>query len=375
LVFAERGEMTVLIAPARPGEITTPQAPPSHLEWLSFPFRRWLISALGLVLLALAIGLPVGDGDSVPDLAASAASTLGRAGQLPWRVAPVLVVICAFHYLAAAVALKSAADLRLPLKRVTQVQLAAAAANRITPAGLGGAAVNVRFLQRAGHPLRKSVAAVAILGGLGAFADLLVFAVLVLAGRWVGISGGSHEMAALFGKVRGPAQIVWHLPLIVRVFFVLFIGLVSALAIARSRQRRAAVRHDDTAASQSPWSMLRELLCQPRRLSILLGASASTTLFLAAGFALTAQLAPVPATASFGSLLVGYLIGGAVGGAVPVPAGVGATEAALVGVLVAGHMPLATAVSTVLLFRVVTFWAPALIGLLIAKRLRRLRLL
>jgi hypothetical protein len=37
--------------------------------------------------------------------------------------------------------------------------------------------------------------------------------------------------------------------------------------------------------------------------------------------------------------------------------------------------PLATADSTVPVFRVVTFWAPALIGLLITKRLRRLRVI
>ena len=128
-------------------------------------------------------------------------------------------------------------------------------------------------------------------------------------------------------------------------------------------------------AEESLWSLFRELARQPRRLLGLLAASASTTLLLAVGFALTAELAPVPASVSFGSLLVGYLIGGAVSSVVPTPAGVGATEAALVGVLLAGGMPLASALSCVLLFRVVTFWAPALLGLLAAKRLRRLRIL
>ncbi|MCW2548984.1 MAG: integral rane protein [Mycobacterium sp.] len=365
--------MTVLIAPEQSGVVTHPP----HVGWLSSPLRRWTLIGLTLVLLAIAIGVPIADGDSVQGLFGSAGSTLRRAGQLPWRAAPVLIVICAFHYLAAALALRSAAGLKLPLIRVTQVQLVAAAANRITPAGLAGAVINVRFLQRAGHPLRRSVAAVAILGGLGAFADLMVFAILMLAGRWVGISGGSHELAALFAKLRGPGVMVWQLPLLVRLALVVLIALVAGLAIARSRQRHKAGHAAKllTEASQSPWSMLWELLRQPRRLSVLLGASASTTLLLAAGFAFTAQLAPVPASVSFGSLLAGYLIGGAIGAAVPVPAGVGATEAALVGVLVAGHMPLASAVSSVLLFRLVTFWAPALVGLLMAKRLRRLRAL
>lgn len=109
------------------------------------------------------------------------------------------------------------------------------------------------------------------------------------------------------------------------------------------------------------------------RLSVLLAASASTTLLLAAGFAVTAQLATVPASMSFGSLLVGYLVGGAIGSALPAPAAAGGTEAALVGVLVAGGMPLDSAVGCVLLFRLVTFWAPALVGLVIGRQLRRQR--
>jgi hypothetical protein len=193
--------MTALVALEQPGVVAGVVAPEhahrSHAGLISSPSRRWTVIGLSLVLLTLAIGVPIADGDSALGIFGSAGSTLRRAGQLPWRAAPVLILICAFHYLAAALALRSAADLKLPLMRVTQVQLAAAAANRITPAGLGGAAINVRFLQRAGHSLRKSVAAVVILSGLGAFADLLVFGILVLAGRWVGVSGGSHELAAL----------------------------------------------------------------------------------------------------------------------------------------------------------------------------------
>jgi uncharacterized membrane protein YbhN (UPF0104 family) len=119
----------------------------------------------------------------------------------------------------------------------------------------------------------------------------------------------------------------------------------------------------------------RRIDASAQRLAVLVTASASTTLLLALGFAITAELAPVSPSVSFASLLVGYLIGGAVGSAVPVPAGVGATEAALVAVLVAGRMPLASAISSVLLFRVVTFWAPAVAGLVLARRLRRLAVL
>jgi uncharacterized membrane protein YbhN (UPF0104 family) len=74
-------------------------------------------------------------------------------------------------------------------------------------------------------------------------------------------------------------------------------------------------------------------------------------------------------------VLVGYLVGAAVGTAVPMPSGIGSTEAALVTVLMATGLAAAPALSAVLLFRAVTFWAPVPLGLLLAPGLRRRRAL
>ena len=60
-------------------------------------------------------------------------------------------------------------------------QLAATAANRITPLGLGGAAVNIRSLTRRGPDLPGAVAAVASLAILGALADVLLRAAILIA--------------------------------------------------------------------------------------------------------------------------------------------------------------------------------------------------
>ena len=50
-------------------------------------------------------------------------------------------------------------------------------------------------------------------------------------------------------------------------------------------------------------------------------------------------------------------------------------EAALVAVLVTTGLPAGAALSAVLLFRAVTFWAPVPVGLLLAPGLRRCRAL
>ena len=57
-----------------------------------------------------------------------------------------------------------------------------------------------------------------------------------------------------------------------------------------------------------------------------------------------------------------YLTGSAVGSVVPTPGGLGAVEAALSAGLTAAGLPGATAVSAVLLFRILTFWLPVPVG-------------
>jgi hypothetical protein len=71
----------------------------------------------------------------------------------PWIVLAVAAI--AASYWCSALALRAAVGRRLPLGRTVLVQLAASAANRITPGGLGGAAVNGRFLTTQGSSLGR----------------------------------------------------------------------------------------------------------------------------------------------------------------------------------------------------------------------------
>lgn len=333
--------------------------------------RIWWVAGLLAAVALVLLGTPLADGDTGPDLLGSAAAIPRNLGQMPWPVAPALLIVAGFHYMAAAVALRAASGMKLPLREATWVQLAAATANRLTPAGLGGAAINVRYLRRRNVLTGQALAAVGILGGLGALADILVFACLVAAGRWVGISGGSHELAALGAKLSGPWRAISGLPWPALAAIGLTITGCIAIALLRLRARRLRAslsRNGD--APNAPWTLLIELVRQPRRLGTLMAASGATTLLLAAAFAMTALAASPSSKLSFGGLLMGYLIGGAVGNAVPTPAGVGSTEAALIAVLLVAHVPTATAIGAVLLFRLVTFWTPAVTGLAAMRLLR-----
>jgi uncharacterized membrane protein YbhN (UPF0104 family) len=120
------------------------------------------------------------------------------------------------------------------------------------------------------------------------------------------------------------------------------------------------------------WQPVRRVLHSPRILLALLGASAVTTLVMALAFACSVAMTPGPQpTVPTGALVALFMLGSAAGSAVPVPSGLGSTEAALTAVLVGAGVPVGNAVLQVLLFRTLTFWLPALLGVLATRRLRR----
>ena len=81
---------------------------------------------------------------------ASLANAVAQLSTLPgpsWSAILIAVGAVVASYCCSAVALSAAAGRRLPLGRTLLVQFAAAAANRVTPGGVGGMAVNARYLR------------------------------------------------------------------------------------------------------------------------------------------------------------------------------------------------------------------------------------
>ena len=76
---------------------------------------------------------------------------------------------------------------RLSLVPTTQVQLASSFVNRVTPANVGGMALNVRYLQKAGVPSTEAVTGM----GLNVVAGGIVHIVLLIVFfAWAGRGGG-----------------------------------------------------------------------------------------------------------------------------------------------------------------------------------------
>ena len=90
---------------------------------------------------------------------------------------------------------------------------------------------------------------------------------------------------------------------------------------------------------------------------------------------LYASVAAFGGSMSVALVAVVYLAGATIGQAAPTPGGLGAVEAALAAGLTAAGLDAGTAVSAVLLYRVITFWLPTVPGYWAFTRLTRQGLL
>jgi uncharacterized membrane protein YbhN (UPF0104 family) len=326
--------------------------------------RLAVLIGIGILAAAAATAATVADHDAGQDFGAAAVSVLRAMAHLRWQYGAVVIALAALHYFASALAARAAAGSSLPYGETFLVALSAAAANRITPAGIGGSALTGRyFVRRGGLSAVGAAGSVVAMTVLGAVADFATLLVIVLVGGWVGLAGGASEIGVIVSGVRsalGPARSPW-LWLVVAIVGAGLTG--SLLSRHRVRLRRWI------ASFVAP---VRVLVRTPSALATLLLASASTTLILSVAFVATTAMVPGPQPATTaGALIVAFMLGSAAGNLVPVPAGLGATEAALVAVLVAARVPVANALEDVLIFRLITFWLPAAAGVPVAALLRR----
>lgn len=326
-------------------------------------------SSVALAGTAIASGL---DGDADMDLSARMSVFLDWAGHAASSLSGpslgALLVICLLHYLAAAAAARAAAGVPLHFAELVATQLTAATANRITPAGIGGAGVLGRFYIRRGLSKTEATAALSAMAILGGVADVLAFCLLLSAGVLFGVAGAESEIPLLLTRLTTtmttpPTWARWTI----------MAALSSAIATLLVLKLRGSRRPRLTGSALARYGRaVAAMSAQPKRIAVMMSASAATTVSMSAGFATAAVLGPAALPPSkAGALMIGYLFGSAAANAVPSPGGLGSTDAALAGVLVLSGTKPAAAFATVLAFRVVTFWLPAAAGVGAARWLRR----
>lgn len=327
-------------ATAAPPVITPRQEPDPNTAGLHFSWRPRHV-----LLLAVAVGL----------VGWLTYTNRDAINPLLWRtnLHPVWAVLAltgmAFTLAGNAWNLQGASPVRLRFWPTFGAQLAGSLVRVVSPAAVGGAAVNVRYLRRAGVGGAASVGTVSVAQSIQlVLALVLLPPVAIAAGADAALLNADGARIALY-VVAGLAVVAVAAVIVVR---------RSALVEARVR-----VLLGELTCS------VRAMAAAPRRAAVSVGGA----MLITAGL-VTALWSAVHAFGGTLGVLTAagvLLLGTSAGNAVPVPGGLGSVDAALVAALTATGTQLGVALPAVALFRLVTLWLPLPAGIVSLGLLRR----
>jgi uncharacterized membrane protein YbhN (UPF0104 family) len=304
------------------------------------------ISLAGIVSLVGATVL----GYYLVSLAADAGEIWSTLRDARWELLPWLLVLMVLQYVAGAITLMGAIPGRLALGRTTQVMFAQAFLNRFTPANAGGMALRTRYLQREGLPLGGAASAVGLTSAVNGVVQVVMLVGFVLLGQ------SSDTFSDL------------SLPSASRILVVIVVvGGVAGLVLG-SAWGRTRIRPWLAETGKAAWANVSALGRDPGKLALLSGGALLSKVASAVAFVVSARALGVDL--AFVSLIALYFLATTVGAAVPTPGGVGGVEAALTAALTTAGVDPAIAASTVLLFRLVTFWLPVVPGYALLQRVQ-----
>jgi undecaprenyl-diphosphatase len=311
------------------GELTA--TPEAELEQLDRIRTRTLVT-LGAVGLAFYVLLP-----QLADLERTADAF--RAAHWGWLPAVVFAAVLTFVF--AAVSFMGSVPSPIRFWPTLRAQVASAFVGRITPGSTGGLAVGIRYLQRTGDDPGSAAASVGLnaLGGLAIHLTMMVgfFA-------WTGTSG-----------IGG-----FSLPDTNLILAAIAVVMSVGGAVLVTRPLRERLVEPALSAIRSAASAVGAVATSPLRvMQLVLG---STGVTLAYTCALAAAIQGFGGGLSFPQIGAAYLGASALASASPTPGGLGALEAALIAGLSGFGLDDGTAVSSVLSFRLATYWLPTLPG-------------
>ncbi|WP_328401563.1 lysylphosphatidylglycerol synthase domain-containing protein [Nocardia sp. NBC_00403] len=278
-------------------------------------------------------------------------TTIATLDDAQWQWLAGALAMSVVTYAAAALVLMGASPRPLAFGRTMNVQLATSFANQLVPYGIGGTAVNERYLERSGMTRATAVAAVALTVASGAILHVIE---LVGAGVWLGRTRVLLSSALPSG-------------------WVLLIGFVAVMTVLGGAVALLLRRPDQLAQVRSAAGSMTDVLRRPRRAAMVIGGQICVNVAYVAALGFSVQaFGGHPSAALVAAVFLG---GAALGAASPTPAGLGVVEAALVAGLMVGGVPSASAVAGVLAYRLATFWIPGAIGFVSLKSLQRQRML
>lgn len=256
-----------------------------------------------------------------------------------WSWLGVGVLLSLVTYVAAAWSLSGFVPEKLALSRTVQAQVAGDFATLVSPPTLGAIAINVRYLQKSG--LHPALAAASV--GVSQVMAFVVHIVLLLG---FGIAAGT-QADFTFDPPR--AAVIGVAAVAVVALGLLAVPAVRRLITARVGPLLREVGPRLVTVAQRPFKLIE-------------GVGGMILLNFAYIGVLYACVEAFGGSINLAVVAVVYLAGATIGQAAPTPGGLGAVEAALAAGLTAAGLDAGIAVSSVLLYRLITFWIPTLPG-------------
>lgn len=264
---------------------------------------------------------------------------VGLARNADWRWIAAAAFFSLITYFASAWSLTGFVPEKLRMTRTLMAQIAGDFATLVSPPTLGSTAINVRYLQKSGLHPALAAASIGVRG-------IVTFVVHILLLLGFGVAAGTATDFT-FDPPRAAVIIVAGLA-------VLALGLLAVPRVRKEITRRIR----PLIAEVIP----RLVTVAQRPLKLLEGIGGILLLNLAYIAVLFACIPAFGGSLNIALVAVVYLAGATIGQAAPTPGGLGAVEAALAAGLTAAGLDAGTAVSAVLLYRMITFWAPTVPG-------------
>jgi uncharacterized membrane protein YbhN (UPF0104 family) len=318
---------------------------PSEAKIEPVELRRFTLRGVVMV-----VGIAVAAYIVLPQFAQVDFANVIATAEWGWALACVACAVLTF--VGASIALNGAVRIHLNFVKTYMTQLAIAFTGLVAPAAVGNIALNTRYLQTSGLPPAVAGAGV----GVAQVAQFCSYVILLLVS---GVLAGTGPRASF----TPPAILFVIIPAAV----IILLGL---LAVPRIR---GFVFSRIMPPIKAAIPQVLAVFQTPAKLAQLVGGA----LLLDASFvaALVCATRAFGAETSIPATAVVYFAGAIIGSAVPTPGGLGGIEAAMSAGLIAIGVDSGTAVSSVLLYRLATYWLPIPFGWLSLNRLQKIHAL
>ena len=268
-----------------------------------------------------------------------------KSANLWWMLASAL--LGSLIWVGSAVPLIALSSEKLTFKDTFIAQVAASIITIVAPAGVGPAALNLRYLRKRRVPTAMAVTTVTLMQISQALVTIILLLLVMV------IAGSSLSVSVPYGTILGVVALV-----------MVAVGVIVAVP---------KVRRWIWSKIQPTWQQvyprLLWIIGKPRRLAAVLGGNLLMNIGYVGSF-WTALLA-MGGSLNFSTVSLTYLTANAAGSFIPSPGGIGTVETALTSGLTVAGISSSVAIATALLYRLVTFYGRIPLGWLAMKYMEK----